>query len=134
MRRFYSVICLLVIMSSACADGIMTRDGNTYIVNTTELCSAKGFKSTTPLLVYIENGCVVNIEALSNEESKGYFERIKKQLFPKYSGKKISAARKLAKTAADEIDGVSGATYSATAVQQNIAAALEYYAKNKGRK
>ena len=130
MKKIIITLCLSAFILSANADDIMKREGKTYIINTTELCSAKGYKATTPLLVYIENGTVVKVEALPNKESKGYFERIKKKLLPQYAGQKVSAAKKLASAGVDELDGVTGATYSANATQQNIAAALDYYTKN----
>ena len=45
-------------------------------------------------------------------------------------GDHVKAAQKLANAGVDELDGVTGATYSANATQQNIAAALDYYTKN----
>lgn len=106
MKKTVITLCLSLFVLCASADDIMKREGKTYIINTTELCSAKGYKATTPLLVYIENGTVVKIEALPNKESKGYFERIKKKLLPQYAGQKVGAAKKLANAGVDELDGV----------------------------
>ena len=133
MNKTYITLCLCLFCFSACAEETMTREGNTYIVNTTttDLCSAKGFKSTTPLRVYIENDRVVRIEDLPNNESKGYYERVRQQLFPHYKDKKVTKALKISKTDVESIDGVSGATFSAKATQANITAALEYFVKHK---
>lgn len=114
---------------SAMADGVMKHEGDTYIVNTTTLCKTKGYKGTTPLEVHIKGGKVVKIVALPNVESKGYYARVQKGVFPKYIGLKVSKAKK--KAASTQVDGVTGATYSSRAVQANINAALEYYEAHK---
>lgn len=101
-----------------------TADGTT-VINTTTLCNAKGYKSQTPVEVYIKEGRVVKVVALKNQESKGYFARIQKSLLPLYEGLKISKAKKL--SSQQHVDATTGATYSTKAVQQNIHSALEYY-------
>ena len=115
--------------TAAMADNVMTKTGDTYIVNTTTLCSTKGFKGTTPLEVHIQDGKVVKIVSLKNMESRGYYARVKKEVISKYDNLKVSKAKKL--SSHPDVDGFTGATYSTRAVQDNIHAALVYYEKNK---
>lgn len=133
-----SVIVAFVLASAVALGFSKTSENNNvmhktcdgvYIVNTTEICDSKGFRSSTPLEVYIEKGKVIKIEALPNDESPGYFRKVKNSLFPMYENLKVSKAEKLADVV--EIDGCTGATYSTVAVQANIKAALDYYEKHK---
>ena len=109
-------------------DKVMYKQADgTYVVNTTSLCSnVKGFKGTTPLEVYIKNNKVVKVEALPNREGPKFYDKVKQGLFPKFNGMKLSKAAK-----AESLDGVTGATYTARAVKENVAAAVAYYKKNK---
>ena len=78
------------------AGDVMTKNADgTYIINTASLCSAKGYRGTTPLEVHIKKGAVVKVVVLKNNETVPYFERIKKHLLPLYEGKKINKAKKL---------------------------------------
>ncbi|MGN1374926.1 MAG: FMN-binding protein [Prevotella sp.] len=131
MKRYLIVAFLLFMTSSVLFAGdVMTKNTDgTYIINTSHLCVAKGYRGTTPLEVYIKNGVVVKVVTLKNNETVPYFERIKKFLLPLYEGRKLSKAKKL--SSETKIDGCTGATYSTKAVQKNIRAAIEYYEKNK---
>ncbi len=102
---------------------VMRRQGSTYIVNTTTLCSQRGFRGTTPLEVYIKGNKVVKVVPLRNQESPQFFSKVTSGLVPKFAGKSLTAAQK--------VDGVSGATYSSRAVKANVAAAIAYYKKHK---
>ena len=115
------------LMSMTPADEVMTKEGNTYIVNTTMLCDKKGFRDKTPLLVYIKGDKIIKVEALKNRESPSYFNKVKKALLPLYENMKIGKA--IRQTDEEHIDGCTGATYSSLSVQANIRAALEYYNK-----
>ena len=119
---------LLASAGKADSPMVKTQDG-TYIVNTASLCDAKGFKGATPVEVYIKGGKVLKVVALSNQETPGYFAKVKNSLLPLFNGMKIKDAKKQA--LATEVDGCTGATYSTKAIQKNISAALEYYEKHK---
>ena len=112
------------------ADDVMTKQGDgTYVVNTTTLCQAKGYQSTTPVEVYIKSGKVVKVVPLKNTETPGYFKKAAKGLLGLFEGLKISKAVELTEIA--KVDGCTGATISTKALQQNITAALEYYKKKR---
>lgn len=114
---------------TAMADDVMQKKGDTYIVNTTTLCQKKGYKSTTPVEVHIQNGKVIKVVALPNKESKGYFKIILQKLLPLYNDIKVGKAEKL--SSQPQVDAYTGATFSGNAVQANIKAALKYYKAHK---
>ncbi len=105
---------------------IMTRNGSTYVINTTQLCkNIKGFKGATPLMIYIKSNTVVKIQPLQNMDTPNFFNRAAKSLISYYIGKKVN---KIINT---DVDAVSGATYSSKAIIQNVKSGLEYYNRNK---
>ena len=105
----------------------MTKKADgTYVVNTTTLASdVKGYRSTTPLNIYIKNGKVEKVEALKNQETPKYFAQVKNAILSKWNGQKVAKAAKM------KVDGVTGATMSSDAVKENVKRGLEYYQKNK---
>lgn len=112
------------------ADNVITKlDDGTYVVNTTTICNARGYRKSTPVEVYIKKGTVVKVVALKNEETVPYFKRVRQSLLPMYANLKVSKAKKLATKTA--VDGCTGATFSTSAVQKNIKAALDYYQSHK---
>ena len=120
-----AVAVLATTLSFASINGgqVMRKQGSTYIVNTTNLCNQRGFRGTTPLEVYIKGNKVVKVVKKKNQESPQFFSKVTNGLVPKFAGKSLSAAQK--------VDGVSGATYSSRAVKANVAAAIAYYKKHK---
>lgn len=112
------------------ADDVMKKlsDG-TCVVNTTSICNARGYRKSTPVEVYIKKGVVLKVVALKNEETVPYFKKIKSFLLPLYTNAKVSKAKKQAEKT--KVDGCTGATFSAKAVQKNIKAALDYYESHK---
>jgi len=126
----FAMLFSLLFTLPAHADNVMTKQADgTYVVNTTTICKARGYRKTTPVEVYISKGKVVKVVALKNEETVPYFSRVKEFLLPLYNNLKLSKAKKL--TEKTKVDGCTGATFSTKAVQKNISAALEYYEKHK---
>lgn len=130
MKKLLFSIIFIAATTNLLADNVMTKlhDG-TYVVRTTTICNARGFRKATPVEVYINKGTVVKVVALKNEESAPYFKHVKQQLLPKYNNIKVSKAKKLAST--PKVDGCTGATFSTRAIQKNIKAALDYYESHK---
>ena len=120
------VACATVLLSAMPGDEVISREGKTYVVNTTSLTkNIKGYIGTTPLKIYITNNKIDKIEALPNQETPKYFAKVKKQLLDKWNGMTVSKAMKA------QVDGVTGATLSSDAVKKNVLKGLEYYKKNK---
>lgn len=105
----------------------ITKLGNdTIVVNTTTLAQdVIGYRSATPLEIFIKSEKIVKVEALKNQETPKYFVRIKKELLPKYEGMKVS------KVSTTPVDAITGCTMSSVAVFENVKRGIEYYEKNK---
>ncbi len=132
MRKLISAtaICLFVIVASAfisqSGDPLTKQSDGTYVINTTTLAQdVKGYLSNTPLKIYIKKDKIQKIEALSNQETPKFFQRVKTAMLSKWNGKTVKAAQKL------KVDGVTGATLSSNALKENVARGLDYYMKNK---
>lgn len=98
----------------------------TYVVNTTTLAKdVRGFRGNTPLNIYIKAGKVVKIEALSNQETPNFFNKVKQGLLQKWNGMKTT------KASSANIDGVTGATFSSKAVKENVKRGVKYYIAHK---
>lgn len=129
MKKNFLAVALAVVIASGVAlaavsgGSVMRKQGSTYIVNTTTLCSQRGYHSTTPLEVYIKGNKVVKVVALKNSETPQVFSKVTSQLLSKMAGKSLSKA--------SAVDGITGATYSSRAVKANVAAAVAYYKKHK---
>ena len=131
-KLFFSTLALIMLavtfQSAAPKDDeqVMTKEGNTYVVNTTTLGKdVIGYQGATPLKVYINKNKVEKVEFLSCQETPKYYSRVKKELGNKWDGQKVKDASKL------KVDAVTGATFSSEAVIKNIQLALDYYQKNK---
>lgn len=120
-----AAMVVAVLMSAMPADSVITKDTGTDIVNTTSLTkSVRGYKSATPVKIYIKKNRVVKVEALGNQETPKYFDKAKAVL-DKYEGKTVTKAQKM------EVDAVSGATLSSKALVKNVQEGLKYYKEHK---
>ena len=120
-----AAMAVAVLMSAMPADSVITKDTGTDIVNTTSLTkSVRGYKSATPVKIYIKKNRVVKVEALGNQETPKYFDKAKAVL-DKYEGKTVTKAQKM------EVDAVSGATLSSKALVKNVQEGLTYYKEHQ---
>ncbi len=94
---------------------------DTLKVNTTELgASIIGYNGTTPVEISIYKGTITKIKALPNHESPRYLQEVLDSgLLEKLVGKTVKEAKET------QLDAVSGATYTSTALIQNIQLGLE---------
>lgn len=83
-----------------------------------------GYSGSTPLLIGISSGdTIVGIKLLANTESPGYIRKIeKKDFFKRWNGLSVKAAL------VSKVDVVAGATYSTSAIIQNMRIRLSKYA------
>lgn len=128
--RLLCGLAFLLCSVTVYADDVMTKTADgTYVVCTTTICNARGYRKATPVEVHIKGNEVKKVVPLKNMETVSYFSRIKQSLLPLYENLKVGKAKKLAEK--QQVDGCTGATRSFTAVQKHIKAALDYYDKNK---
>ena len=113
------------LMSASRNDGVITKENGMTVINTTELTrDVKGFKGSTPVKIYIKKNKVVKVEALPNQETPRFFDKVK-PLLKYWEGKSVDKAIK------DEPDAITGATYSSDAIMKNVQIGLEYSKAHK---
>ena len=122
-----SMMAMALTMQSFVADdNVMTKEDGMYVINTTTLGSdIEGYNGSTPLKIYIKNNKVERIEFLKSMEPPKYYAKVKKALMDKWNGLKVKDAKM------QQVDIVTGATYSSEAVIKNVQVGLEYYQNNK---
>ena len=103
----------------------MTPDG-AFVVNTKPLAKdVQGYGGPVPLKIHIKDGRVAAVEAEPNAESPDFFNRAK-ELLNHWQNKSVDEAL------AEEVDAVSGATFSSRAIIANMQRGLAY-AKQRGQ-
>lgn len=128
--KIRKLLATILILSAAAtvlaADKVIRKQNNgTFVVNTSTIAKdIRGYNGPTPLEIHIKDDRIVKIIILSNNETRNYFERVKKNLMSKWIGMKVN------KVLSTDIDAVTGATYTSDAVTENMKRALEYYKKN----
>lgn len=108
------------------SDTLEVQPDGTFVVNTRVLAKdVQGYGGAVPLKIHIgKDGKLTAIEAEPNAESPSFFDRAK-ELFSRWQGKTIDEAM------AEDVDAVSGATFSSKAIIGNVQRGLAY-AKQRG--
>ena len=120
-----AVLLAAFLMSAMPGDNVITRNGNTVIVNTETIGkSIQGYAGATPVKIYIEKNKITKVEALKNLEGPKYMAKAKK-LLTAFEGKTVAKAKK------QKVDAVTGATFTSEALIKNVQKGIEYYEKNK---
>lgn len=96
-------------------------------VNTTSLCpDVIGYSSPTPVEMTIVDGKITRVKALPNNETPEFFGAVRNSdLLESLDGLTLEEASKAT------LDGVSGATYTSSAVIKNMKAAVAYASDEK---
>ena len=103
----------------------VTPDG-AFVVNTKPLAKdVQGYGGPVPLKIHIKDGRVAAVEAEPNAESPDFFNRAK-TLLNHWQNKSVDEAL------AEDVDAVSGATFSSKAIIANMQRGLAY-AKQHGQ-
>lgn len=103
----------------------VTPDG-AFVVNTKPLAKdVQGYGGQVPLKIHIKDGRVAAVEAEPNAESPDFFNRAK-ELLNHWQNKSVDEAM------SEEVDAVSGATFSSKAIIANMQRGLAY-AKQHGQ-
>ena len=103
------------------SDTLSVQPDGTFVVNTRVLAKdVQGYGGPVPLKIHIDkDGRLTAIEAEPNAESPSFFDRAK-ELFSRWQGKTIDEAM------AEDVDAVSGATFSSKAIIENVQRGLAY--------
>ena len=108
-------------------DAVTTGPDGTVIIHTANLPGTiAGYAGHVPLDIYIKDGKISDIEALPNEETPSFFERAS-ALLGKWKG--LSPEEGLE----TKVDAVSGATFSSSAIINNVNTGLSYYSGEANR-
>ena len=105
-------------------DTLEVQPDGTFVVNTRVLAKdVQGYGGPVPLKIHIDkDGRLTAIEAEPNAETPDFFDRAK-ELFSRWQGKTIDEAM------AEDVDAVSGATFSSKAIIENVQRGLAYAQK-----
>mgnify|MGYP002594219846 CR=1 FL=1 len=103
------------------SDTLSVQPDGTFVVNTRVLAKdVQGYGGPVPLKIHIDkDGRLTAIEAEPNAESPSFFDHAK-ELFSRWQGKTIDEAM------AEDVDAVSGATFSSKAIIGNVQRGLAY--------
>ena len=129
MKYFSMFLAVAAVMLAASLPGASRsgRPDDTYAaadtlkVNTTSLASdVEGFNGTTPVEISVVKGKITRIKLLPNQETPSFLQLvIDSGLLKALDGKTVEEASKV------KLDAVSGATYSSTAIIENIHRGLD---------
>ena len=126
MRKLLITLLTLTLSFPLFADNVMTKENGMYVVNTTTLGKkVRGYVADTPLKIYIQKDRIVRIEALKNQETPKHNALVKKNMLTKYEGMRVKDVKK------QQVDGVTGATFTSNAMRQTVLLGIEYYRKHK---
>ena len=107
-------------------DTLEVTPDRAFVVNTKPLAKdVQGYGGPVPLKIHIKDGRVAAVEAEPNAESPDFFNRAK-ELINHWQNKSVDEAL------AEEVDAVSGATFSSRAIIANMQRGLAY-AKQHGQ-
>ena len=97
----------------------VVQGNGTVVINTKTLCpKVEGFNGPTPLEIRIRKDTIIDVIALPNDETPGYFYDAAK-ILKKWIGLTPKKGLEL------EVDAVSGATFSSNAIIENMRAGLK---------
>ena len=106
-------------------EAVISQENGATVINTTTLAEdVEGYAGPVPLKIYIKKDKVEKIEPLKNLETPKYFALIKRDLLNKWNG--LTAK----KAATQEVDVITGATFTSEAVIENVRRGLNYYNKS----
>ena len=127
MKKTLLSVLLAVAFVTASAQDVMRKEKDgTYVVNTTTLAQdVEGYNGPTPVEVYIKKNKIVQVVPLKSQEGPKYVAKVKKDMLPKYEQMNVK------KGTVQDVDAVTGATFTSKAVQENIRRAVAYYKKHK---
>lgn len=108
-------------VSSSCGNRRAAQGADTLKVNTQELAAdVMGFNGPTPVEISICKGIITDIKVLPNQEGPRYLQRVLESgLLKGLVGKTPAEAR------AAKLDAVTGATYTSSALIENIRRGLK---------
>lgn len=103
------------------SDTVTLASDGSVIVHTQGMPGTiNGYAGPVPLDIYISDGKITEVKALSNAETPSFFKRASK-LLSAWNGKTPAEVEEM------DVDGVSGATYTSEAIINNVNVGVAYY-------
>ena len=97
-------------------------DGSITVNTTTLADDVSGYSGPVPVEITIAHDTVTAIRPLDNSETPGFFSRVTESgIMDRWTGKTVREALD------EDVDAVTGATYSSTALIANVKAGLQSY-------
>lgn len=105
---------------------VTTGADGTVVINTTEIGGKFiGYGGPTPVEITLKDGIITKVKALPNQETPEFFGAVRNSdLLDSYNGLTLPEA------AEKRIDGVTGATYTSSAIINNMKAGVSYALAN----
>ena len=127
MKKTCFTLLLMAAFVTADAQEVMHKEKDgTYVVNTTTLAQdVEGYAGPTPVEVYIKKNKIVKVVPLKTMDGPKYVAKVKNGMLAKYEGVDVK------KGPVQDVDAVTGATFTSKAMQENIRRAVEYYQQHK---
>ena len=125
-KTLLSALLATVLVTASAQDVMRKEKDGTYVVNTTTLAQdVEGYNGPTPVEVYIKKNKIVKVVPLKSQEGPKYVAMVKKEMLPRYERMNVK------KGTVQEVDAITGATFTSRAMQENIKRAVEYYKSHK---
>ena len=125
-RMIFSMLLMAAFITASAQDVMRKEKDGTYIINTTTLAQdVQGYAGPTPVEVHIKKNKIVQVVMLKSQDGPKYNAKVKKTMLPSYEGMDVK------KGTVQDVDAVTGATFTSKAIQENIRRAVEYYKKHK---
>lgn len=125
-RMIFSMLLMAAFITASAQDVMRKEKDGTYIINTTSLAQdVQGYAGPTPVEVHIKKNKIVQVVMLKSQDGPKYNAKVKKTMLPSYEGMDVK------KGTVQDVDAVTGATFTSKAIQENIRRAVEYYKKHK---
>ena len=103
-------------------ENISVSDNGTLLINTTEIGKKiMGYGGPTPVEIEVKDGVILKVNVLKNQETPEFLGAVRNSdLLDTYSGLTLPEALNA------PVNGVTGATYTSTAIKNNIRVGIEY--------
>jgi len=128
MKKYMFMLAACVLLMSAAKkdSSAITKENGVYVVNTTTLCkSVEGYNGPVPVKIYIRKNKVEKIEVLKSQEGPKYVAMVKKKILHAWDGLTVKKALE------QQVDAVTGATFTSEALIKNVQQGLDHYQQNK---
>lgn len=110
------VIALIIVVIPSCKNNVQNNSFVKQYVDGIYSGSAYGYDGNIDVIVTVENGNVISIDAKSYEEDLSYFDSAKSFVI-----------NEIISTQTTNVDSVSGATYSSKAIMKAVNSALKKF-------